>query len=184
MAWLSPPPLPITAAANSRRSQAEWITMIKGFQPTAREESRVAYHFQWVPAIAAGLIAGVVLLILPHASPWEGLTVFTPTIVGRQVPASWEMQAFSIVVIHLALSLVYGIIISLAVINVRQLRALLVGAAVGLLLYALNLLIVSIWIPAMRTDEVPVLITHFVFGLVAAGAYRGLLRRPAPAGVS
>ena len=127
--------------------------------------------------MAAGLIPGVVLLILPHATPWEGLTVFTPAIIGRQVPASWGMNVFGVVVIHLALSLVYGLIISLSVMSARQMRALLVGGVVGLVLYALNLLVVSLWIPGLRTDEVPVVLTHLVFGLVAAGAYRGLLRR-------
>jgi len=151
--------------------------MIKGFQPPQRYEPAISEHFQWIPAVAAGLIPGVVLLILPHATPWEGLTVFTPAIIGRQVPASWGMNVFGVVVIHLALSLVYGLIISLSVMSARQMRALLVGGVVGLVLYALNLLVVSLWIPGLRTDEVPVVLTHLVFGLVAAGAYRGLLRR-------
>lgn len=152
--------------------------MIRGFQTPPRDDSPAGGHFQWMPALAAGLIAGVILLILPHASPWEGLTLFTPAIMGRQVPASWGMNAFGVAVIHLALSLAYGLIISLTVIDIRQLRALLVGGAVGLALYGLNLLVVSLWIPGLRTDEVPVALTHLVFGLVAAAAYRGLLRRP------
>lgn len=151
--------------------------MIKGFQPPPRDESPVTGHFQWMPALIAGLIPGVILLILPHASPWEGLTVFSPAIMGREVPASWGVNVSGVVVIHLALSLIYGLIISLTVMNVRQLRALLVGGIVGLVLYALNLAVVSLWIPGLHNDEMPVALTHLVFGLVAAGAYRGLLRR-------
>lgn len=151
--------------------------MIKGFQPPPPDESPASGHFQISPAVAAGLIPGVILLILPHATPWEGLTLFTPAIMGRQVPASWGMNAFGVAVIHLALSLVYGLIVSLTVINIRELRALWVGGGVGLILYGLNLLVVSLWIPGLRSDEVPVALTHLVFGLVAAGAYRGLLRR-------
>lgn len=138
-------------------------------------------RFQSAPALGAGLIPGVVLLILPHASPWEGLTLFTPAIMGRQVPASWGMNVSGVVVIHLALSLLYGLIISFSVMHVRQLRALLVGGIAGLVLYAINLAIVSLWIPGLHNDEMPVALTHLVFGLVAAGAYRGLLRRPAAA---
>lgn len=151
--------------------------MIKGFQPPPRNEPPVS-GFQWAPALAAGLIPGVVLLILPHASPWEGLTLFTPAIMGRQLPASWGINVSGVVIIHLALSLLYGLIVSLTVMHVRQLRALLVGGVVGLVLYALNLAVVSLWIPGLHNDEVPVALTHLVFGLVAAGAYRGLLHRP------
>ena len=51
----------------------------------------------------------------------------------------------------------------------------------GLALYVANYGIVSMWLPAMKGNEVPVVVTHIVFGLVAAGAYRGLLRRQVPA---
>ncbi len=138
-------------------------------------------HFQWLPAIEAGLISGIILLILPHASPWEGLTLFTPAIVGRVVPATWGMSNAGIIVLHLAISLIYGILVSLAVMNVRQLRAVLVGGVVGLVLYVISFGIVSLLVPDLRGNEFPVIITHIVFGLVAAGAYRGLLRRAIPA---
>jgi len=73
--------------------------------------------------------------------------------------------------------LIYGVIISFAVINIREMAAVLTGGAVGLLLYLLNLAAVSMWFPAMRGNEVSVIVTHAVCGLIAAGAYRGLLRR-------
>jgi len=53
----------------------------------------------------------------------------------------------------------------------------LTGGAVGLLLYVLNLGAISMWFPAMRGSEVSGSVTHAVCGLIAAGAYRGLLRR-------
>lgn len=151
--------------------------MIKGFEPPQQSEPAAEFHLQWLPAIAAGLIPGIILLVLPHASPWEGLTLFTPAIIGRVIPASWAISVFDVVVIHLGLSLIYGIIISVMVINVRELRAILLGGVVGLVLYCLNFGIVSLWFPALKGAEIPVVVTHVVFGLVAAGAYRGLLRR-------
>jgi hypothetical protein len=48
---------------------------------------------------------------------------------------------------------------------------------VGLVLYLLNFGVVSLCLPGLRGNEVSVIITHVVFGLVAAGVYRGLLRR-------
>ena len=151
--------------------------MIKGFEQPYRAEPIEKNHWQGMPAVAAGLIAGVVLLIVPHASPWEGLTSFTPAIMGRVVPATWGLETFLVVVLHLALSLIYGIIISFAVINIREMAAVLTGGAVGLLLYLLNLAAVSMWFPAMRGNEMSVIVTHAVCGLITAGAYRGLLRR-------
>ena len=101
--------------------------------------------------------------------------------MGRIVPASLGVPIFSVIVIHLGLSLIYGIIVSLLVINVREMRAVLVGGVVGLVLYCLNFGIVSLFIPALKGHEIPVVVTHLVFGLIVAGAYRGLLRRRVPA---
>lgn len=156
--------------------------MIQGFQQPRWVEPVKSGHLQWFPAIAAGFIAGVILLILPHASPWEGLSAFTPTIIGRSVPPSWGMAAFAIIVIHLGLSIVYGVIISLVVARRREPGATLLGGLFGLVLYCLNLGIVSVWFPALKGTEVSVIVTHLLFGLVGAGAYRGLLRRKVPAG--
>ena len=153
--------------------------MIKGFEQTHRDESLEKINWQGMPAIAAGLIAGVILLIVPHATPWEGLTSFTPAIMGRVVPATWSLGIFMVVVLHLAIALIYGLIISFAVMNIHQMHAVVTGGVVGLALYFLNLGVVSLWFPEMRGSEVSVLVTHVVCGLIAAGAYRGLLRRRA-----
>jgi hypothetical protein len=154
--------------------------MIQGFEPPRPAEPIEKSHLQAFPATAAGLIAGVVLLIVPRGSPWEGLTSFSPAILGRVPPAEWNLPIFGTIVLHLALALVYGFIISFAVINIRELRAVFTGGIVGLFLYLLNLGVVSFFLPAMRGNEVSVIVTHFVFGLIAAGAYRGLLRRRVP----
>jgi hypothetical protein len=156
--------------------------MIKGFEPPHPAEPVQKHQLQAIPATAAGLIAGAVLLIVPHASPWEGLTTFTPAVLGRVLPASWGVPAVGVAALHLVLSVIYGFVISLAVINIHELRAVFMGGLVGLGLYLLNFGIVSAWLPELRANEVSVIITHGVFGLIAAGAYRGLLRRKVPAG--
>jgi hypothetical protein len=151
--------------------------MIKGFEQPHPTEPMDKSHLQGVAAAAAGLIAGVILLLVPHASPWEGLTSFTPAILGRTIPPEWNLPVLGVVVLHLALSMLYGFIISLSVKNIRELRAVFTGGVVGLVLYFLNLGAVSLWFPTLHNNEVSVILTHGVFGLVAAGAYRGLLRR-------
>jgi len=151
--------------------------MIRGFEPPHPTEPVEASHWQGMPAISAGLIAGVVLLIVPHASPWEGLTSLTPALMGRVVPQMLGLGPFMTVVLHLALAIIYGVLISFLVMHIRQLVAVLAGGVAGIVLYFLNLGAVSLWFPGMRGNEVSVFVTHLVFGLIAAGAYRGLLRR-------
>jgi hypothetical protein len=151
--------------------------MIKGFEQPHPAEPIAESHWQGTPAVVAGLIAGVVLLIVPHASPWEGLTSFTPALMGRVVPGSWGLGIFMTVVLHLALGIIYGVLISFAVSHIRQMAAVLAGGVAGVVLYFLNLGAFTLWFPAMRGNEVSVFVTHVVFGLIAAGAYRGLLRR-------
>jgi predicted membrane protein len=61
--------------------------------------------------------------------------------------------------------------------SLRQTKAILTGAVIGVILYGLNLGLVMAFWPQFLGDEPLVAFTHAVFGLVAAGAYRGLLRR-------
>jgi len=81
--------------------------------------------------------------------------------------------------VHLAVAVVYGVIISRIVAVLTKSRAIITGGLTGVVLYLLNLLVVSLVWPQLRGNEAPVLITHIVFGLIAAGAYRGLLKRKA-----
>lgn len=133
--------------------------------------------WQWGAALGAGLVAGIILLIVPRGSPWASLTFFTPAVMGRNIPPGMMLPLPALWAIHLAVSIAYGLFISVVVSKLRAYRAILTGALVGLVLYILNWCIVlTVW-PAWKVDEIPVLFTHMVFGLVTAGAYRGLLRR-------
>ena len=97
--------------------------------------------------------------------------------MGRMVPPELGMSLFTTYLIHMVLSVVYGLIIGWVASSIHQLRAILAGGVVGLMLYLINLGAVSTWYPQMRGNEFSVIVTHIVFGLIAGGAYRGLLRR-------
>jgi hypothetical protein len=150
--------------------------MIKFSEPPARLEPENPGYIQWGPALLAGFLVGAIFLFVPRGSPWSSVTFFDPLIMGRAVPAriTWWISAW---LIHLSVSIIYGLIISWVVSRLRVGRAILTGGLMGLFLYGVNLLMVSLFIPQLRGNEMPVLFTHVVFSLTVAGAYRGLLKR-------
>ena len=163
-----------------RKRELTFPWMIRHFETGKPLEPENPGHLQWGAALGAGLLAGLVLLVAPRGSPWASLTFFTPMVMGRRLTASMMLPLPVLWVIHLAVGVLYGLIISAAVSRLTSYRAILIGGFIGLLLYFANWGIVSACWPGWRTDEVPVIFTHVVFGLLCAGAYRGLLRRRQP----
>jgi hypothetical protein len=151
--------------------------MITGYQTPRMLEPHVAGRIQWSKALFAGLIAGAVLLVVPRGSPWSNLTFFSPVVMGRDVLEIAQSSLLGIWALHLVIAVMYGLIISALVAGLTQFRAVLTGGAIGLGLYAINFAIVNWFLSAYRGNELSVAFTHVVFGLIAAGAYRGLLRR-------
>jgi hypothetical protein len=100
--------------------------------------------------------------------------------MGRALPSALWLPLPVVWLVHLAIAVVYGLIISFFVQKLTRGRAALTGIVVGLGLYLVNLAAVSALCPALRGNESAVLFTHAVFGLIAGASYRGLLRRHAP----
>jgi hypothetical protein len=106
-----------------------------------------------------------------------GVTFSSPVVMGRLIPAGIGIPLPVRWIIHLVVSVLYGMIISLLVTPFTRWQAVLVGGLVGMLLYFVNRAVVHFLFPALETNEAAVLFTHEVFAMVAAGAYRGLLKR-------
>src|SRR5437879_5667357 len=138
--------------------------MIKGYEPPQLLEPELPRSFHLGPAFGAGFIAGAILLIVPRGSPWSALTFFSPVIMGRSLPPGFEPPLAMVWVIHLGVSMVYGLIISRGVASLTRARAVLIGGTIGLLLYGLNWLAVGLFSPGMLGNEVSVVFTHIVFG--------------------
>lgn len=156
--------------------------MVEDAKPTRSLEPEEKGHLQWGAALWAGFIAGAVLLFVPRGSPWSAVTFFSRVVMGRIVPFGVNLPLPAIWLIHLAIAEIYGLAIARLLVNVSQARAILGGGLIGLVLYLINLGVVTAVWPAWRGSEGVVLVTHVVFGLIAGGAYRGLLRRRMPAG--
>jgi len=151
--------------------------MIKHFEQAQVMEPEDQGHFQVAAALGAGLIPGVLLLLAPRGSPWAGVSFFSSVIMGRPLPAGEAMSLPVLCIMHLAISIVYGLVIAAFLARATQGRAILLGGVVGAGLYLLNFAIVTWAFPVWRANEIAVFFTHVVFGLIAGGAYRGLLRR-------
>src|SRR5215468_8543863 len=108
--------------------------MIKGYEPSHLLEPEEPRRFHLRPALEAGFIAGAILLFMPPGSPWSSLTFFSPVIMGRTVPGTIEMPLLVVWTLHLAVSLVYGLIICRMVATMSRRRAFVTGASAGLVL--------------------------------------------------
>ena len=86
-------------------------------------EPVLRHRLQIGPAFGAGLVAGLVLLVVPWGSPWSSLTFFTPAIMGRDVSAGLVLPLPVVWALHLGVAVVYGFIVSLFVATLRQQRA-------------------------------------------------------------
>ena len=129
---------------------------------------------EWSKGIIAGLIAGLILIFVPQGSPWSGLAFSEPVVMGRNVPG---MSLGLVWLIHLGLSVIYGLVICRVIATYRIRRALVMAGLTGIGLYVINLATVSLIWGVEPQNEISVVFTHIVFALLTAGAYRGLLRR-------
>ena len=150
--------------------------MIEGFKAYQPLEPTQQDRLQWGAVISASLIAGALLIVVPRGTPWSSFTFFAPTVMGRSV-ASLGLMLGGALLAHLGVSLVYGMLIGRVVAGLRKERAVVAGGLLGLVWYMINFGVVSTFWPDLRGSEVSVAFTHVVFGLIAAGAYRGLLKR-------
>ncbi len=150
--------------------------MIRGYQASHPPEAPVEMKLRWGAAVGAGLIGGLLFLLVPHGSPWSGVTFFSPMIMGRAVPPTAKLALPLVWAIHLGLAILYGVVICAILSGFRRWPGIFVGGLIGLGLYGLNYGAVNLWLPQFGGSEVSVLFTHVVFGLIVAGAYEGLRR--------
>jgi len=148
--------------------------MANGYQDTYEEQHR-AVDFN--AALSAGLLIGLLIALFPRGSPWSGMTFFSPTVMGRTLTELSGSFLLSLGA-HLALSLGYAIIIGLIVDKLRRVKAVIAGGIVGAVLFLLNWAVFKFMVTDGTTRESLVLFTHIAFGLITAGAYKGLSKPP------
>ncbi len=148
----------------------------------------------WKAAVQAGIIAGAVFMMLEMllvalvkgGSPWGPPRLIAAILLGKEVlppPATFALGMFlAALVVHFALSIVFGIALAFVVKSLDMGIAIAIGFAFGLILYFVNFYGFTALFPWFATARNPVTIfTHLVFGAVVALVYK---RMQTPAMVS
>lgn len=158
--------------------------------------ARTVRHVDWQAAAVAGFAAGAVLMVLElfwasalgSGGPWQisymvAALVMGPGILHSAAPA-FDVGVVAVALItHYLLGIVFGLVLG-ALIGAlpRETgvgRAEWIGAAFGIVLYAINFYVLAQlfpWFAELRGWST--LIAHLVFGIVAALLYWKLARQP------
>lgn len=151
------------------------------------KDSGARWRIDWSTAIWAGIIAGVVFMMVEmlmvqfvmHQSAWGPPRMIAAIVMGKGVlppPATFEPVSMMVaMVVHLMLSVIYAIVLAFIVNRMGIGAAIMVGAIFGLALYLINFYGMTSVFPwfAMARNWVSVF-THIMFGAIAGGAYKGL----------
>ncbi len=135
-------------------------------------------------AVWAGLITAVVFMMLEMimvplfmgGSPWGPPRMMAAILLGSEVlppPATFDLGVLmAALVVHLPISILFGIVTAFIIDKMSFVAALIVGAVLGLILYVIGFyLMTAVW-PWFANGRTWVTIfAHLVFGLVAAWAY-------------
>lgn len=156
---------------------------------TQRDVSGLHGRTDWRAAIWAGVIAGVVFIIVEMLlvwlvqgmSPWAPPRMMAAMVLGPDVlppPADFSLMAMmAALAIHFPLSIVYGLILGWVVHRLEMLAAVLVGAAFGLIaVYAVNFYVIApVAFPwFVEAQNWVSALAHAIFGAVLAGSYAAM----------
>jgi hypothetical protein len=154
----------------------------------SRYRSPTMPMIHWRSAVLAGLAAGVIATAAQLALWWAASEPL-PAILFRDVrltaaivmgpgvlppPATFDGSLMLIAtLVHFALSIAYGLALSLFIARMSMAPALLAGAAFGACLYAINMYGFTLIFPwfAVARDWITAA-THVVFGVIAAFVYK------------
>lgn len=147
----------------------------------------LSVHLDGKAAIWAGLVAGIVFLVLEMimvpvfggGSPWGPPRMMAAIVLGEGVlppPATFDLGIILVAIgLHLVLSIVYATVFAVVIGRMNPVPALVVGVIGGLILYLVNFYGFTGLFPwfAMARNWISIF-GHVVFGLAVAGTYLGI----------
>jgi len=148
---------------------------------------RVRQVVDWSAAVWAGLIAGLIFLLLNliltpivfGANGWFILRFLASPVLGEGIlppPMSFDAAALVVgLLLHFALSIGFSLLLAFILHRGGLLTGILGGALLGLGLFFINFYTFTLFFPwffALRSWIM--VLTHIIFGAVAGGVYEGL----------
>ncbi|HEV8599015.1 MAG TPA: hypothetical protein VGQ69_06615 [Gemmatimonadales bacterium] len=147
-------------------------------------QERFRIRPDWRGAVSAGLIAGLVFMMLEMimvplfmgGSPWGPPRMIAAILLGKQMlppPDTFDAGILAAaLLVHFSLSILYAVILAVLLAGRRRGAAIWIGAAFGLVLYLVNFYVFTALFPwfAMARNWVSVF-SHVMFGLVSGWAY-------------
>ncbi len=152
---------------------------------TTVNEPRMRQLVDWSAAIWAGIVGGIIFLVLNLVlsravlgiSPWAILRYFASPVLGEGVlppPIHFRLDAVIVgIIFHMLLSIVFAMVIAFLIHRWGIWVGIILGGLLGLALYVINFYnpllpqfsILRSWV---------MLVTHIVFGALAGGIYEAL----------
>ncbi|MGH6612504.1 MAG: hypothetical protein ACRECQ_19840 [Burkholderiaceae bacterium] len=139
----------------------------------------------WATIISGLLFAVLEMILSPlvrGGTPWTPVRYIAGIVMGQgvtQPPHTFDLAVITVgVVFHMALSLVYVIILAFIINRMSTGMSIVVGAVFGLVLYLINFhgftAVFPWWVNARGWLSI---FTHIVFGIAVAWPYKALQRQ-------
>ena len=154
-------------------------------------------NLDWKAAALAGIIAGLVFLMLEMAlialvqgqSPWGPPRMMAAIVMGDGVlppPATFDFGIVMVaMMVHAVMSILLGVIFAWlhSALKMNLVTALVAGTVFGLAIYFVNFYAFTTLFPWFAMARGPIgIFSHAMFGLVLGLAYHSLARRDANKG--
>jgi hypothetical protein len=137
-------------------------------------------RIRWKAACLTGLVVGVIFLVAVRGLPWFSSGIIAPGVMGRELPKASPDNSGALAIatafLHVGVSIIYALILAPLIDRFTVKGAIACGAVVGLGLYLVNYFIFTRIYPEYTgQQELAPIFTHIIFGMAAAGAYKGLV---------
>lgn len=154
---------------------------------TPASKPRMKQLVDWSAAIWAGIISGIIFLLLnlfltPYfmgGNLWVMVRLFASVVLGEGIlapPATFDLTALVVAILtNSILSLAFALLVAYIIHRGGLLTGILGGAVLGLAIYGINFYTLTIFFPWFFAMRHPIIvINHIIFGALAGGIYEWL----------
>jgi hypothetical protein len=148
---------------------------MEGQRTFEQQEASARHHIRWVKAFYAAVGVGAIFLLLSRTIPWWSAGV-PEGMMGRvmKLHVGWMPDLLFVGMAHMAVSIVYGLLLAAVIYRFNLLPALGIAVLVGLGLYLASFLIVWFFSVPIVGSEISAMVTHVVFSLFFTAVYKAI----------